>query len=97
MKKQYGDGYPISIAGKLIEDFVNPVSELADLPTITLSGTMYGNDECFDNDGFYQILVVDDRKFFHCYYQIPNDCDDLGNIDYKHPYVIKDCTSQYEE
>lgn len=64
----------------------------------TISGLMYGNDECFNVNEFYQVLVSG-GKVYECYYQIPNDDDDgdLSNIDYEHPYRVDDCTGKYED
>ncbi len=64
----------------------------------TISGLMYGDDECFNVNEFYQVLVSD-GKVYECYYQLPNDDDDgdLSNIDYEHPYRVDDCTSKYED
>jgi len=63
----------------------------------TISGIMFGNDECFDVNEFYQILVAG-GKVYKCYYQLPEDDDgDLSNIDYEHPYRVDDCTRDYED
>ncbi len=60
----------------------------------TLTGMMYGNDECFDGNEFYQMLVADGRVYW-CYYEIPDGCDDFSDIDYTMPYRIEDCTDRY--
>ena len=96
LKEIYGNGNSLKVSAKLIGNFVNPLWELEELPTIELSGIMYGNDECFENGYFYQLLVVDDKKIYKCFYIIPNDCDDLCAINYNRPFIIKDCTSQYD-
>ena len=61
----------------------------------TVSGVMFGNDECFNVNEFYQILVAA-GKVYKCYYQLPDDDGDLSNIDYEHAYRIEECTSEYE-
>lgn len=61
----------------------------------TISGIMYGNDECFYGDEFYQVLVSG-GKVYACYYALTDD-NDLGNIDYTHPYRVDDCTSDVED
>lgn len=61
-----------------------------------ISGLMYGNDECFNLSGFYQFFVSD-GKIYECYYHVSNDDDDLGNIDYKHPYKVVDSTRRFED
>ena len=52
------------------------------------TGTMYGNDECFDIDQFYQIVVAD-GKSYKFYYDADNVKNyDLSNIDYDNPLEI---------
>ena len=55
----------------------------------TYTGYMYGNDECFDGDEFYQFLLTDDALIM-LYYDIPEGCYDLGSdaIDYDAPYDV---------
>lgn len=55
----------------------------------TISGIMYGNDE------FYQVLVSG-GKVYACYYQL-QDGDNMGTIDYTHPYRVDDCTSDVDD
>ena len=61
-----------------------------------IKGTMYGNDECFDMDDFYQILVVGDRVY-KCFYSIPDGTDDLSTIDYENADRMVDVTEEYED
>lgn len=62
-----------------------------------ISGIMYGNDECFDGDNFYQYLVSRDEKghehCYKCYYtaNVP-----LDEIDYTRSYYIEDATEVAE-
>lgn len=51
----------------------------------TLTGYMYGNDECFDGEGFYQYLLTADAKLYKAYYDIPDDESELDSLDYDHP------------
>lgn len=64
------------------------------------NGIMFGNDENFDIDEFYQFLLVGD-KLYKCYYDTKDEngdwIDDLGSIDYKHPYNVKDVSNAYKD
>lgn len=60
----------------------------------TYTGYMYGNDECFDCNEFYQYFLTED-KLYKAYFQIPDDDADFGNIDYEHPYKLIDADAQY--
>ena len=67
----------------------------------TISGLMYGNDECFNVNDFYQILVAD-GKVYRCFYNLDqlddnDNPNDLGNIDYDHPCKVEECTNEYED
>ena len=55
----------------------------------TYTGHMYGNDECFVGDEFYQYFLTDDA-LLKLYYHIPEGCTDLGSaaIDYDAPYMV---------
>lgn len=67
----------------------------------TISGMMYGNDECFVLNEFFQILVSGEKVYrcFYCLDQFRQSDDywDLGNIDYEHSYRVEECTSEYED
>lgn len=64
---------------------------------ITISGIMYGNDECFAVNDFYQVLVSN-NEVFYCFYLLDglDENMDLSNIDYEHPYRVVNITDQYE-
>lgn len=58
-------------------------------------GLMYGNDECFDGDEFYQVFLPDnDDAIYYFYYDIPVSCTDYGEINYDKPCRIE---RQYDE
>ncbi len=59
-----------------------------------ITGIMFGNDECFDLSGFYQYLITE-YGFYKCYYDIPDDIQDLGHIDYRYPCIIECCDEYY--
>ena len=52
------------------------------------TGHMYGYDECFDTDSFYQYFLTQDGELLKMYFETPEDCEDYGNIDYDKPYRI---------
>ena len=62
----------------------------------TYTGHMYGNDECFAGDEFYQYFLTD-NALLRMYYHIPEGCFDLGSdaIDYDAPYKVEDADAQY--
>lgn len=60
----------------------------------TYTGYMYGNDECFDGDEFFQYFLTADA-LLKMYYTIPDGCDDYGEIDYSAPYDVRDADAQY--
>ena len=60
----------------------------------TYTGHMYGNDECFDTDEFYQYFLTADA-LLKMYYTVPNGCEDYGDIDYNQPYDVRDADAQY--
>ena len=60
----------------------------------TYTGHMYGNDECFDGNEFYQYFLTAD-SLLKMYYNIPDGCEDLSNIDYSAPYDVRDADAQY--
>ena len=60
----------------------------------TYTGHMYGNDECFDGNEFYQYFLTD-SALLRMYYNIPEGCYDLGAIDYDAPYDVRVDDAQY--
>jgi len=55
----------------------------------TYTGYMYGNDECFAGDKFFQYFLTDTELLTMCF-KIPEGCTDLGSaaIDYDAPYEV---------
>jgi len=51
----------------------------------TITGTMFGDSDCWDNERFYQYLISDDGDLYKLMYTVPADCDDLGDLDYENP------------
>jgi len=60
----------------------------------TYTGHIYGNDACFDGDEFYQYFLTD-NALLRMYYNIPDGCEDLNNINYKTPYDVRAEDAQY--
>jgi hypothetical protein len=60
----------------------------------TYTGHMYGNDECFDGNEFFQYFLTAD-SLLKMYYHIPDGCEDLSNIDYDAPYDVRADDAQY--
>lgn len=58
------------------------------------TGHMYGNDECYDGDEFFQYFLTD-TALLRLYYHIPEGCTDFGAIDYKSPYDVRADDAQY--
>ena len=60
----------------------------------TYTGHIYGNDECFEGNEFFQYFLTDDAllKF---YYHIPDGCTDFNAIDYGTPYDVRAEDVQY--
>ena len=60
---------------------------------------MLGDNGLFDVDEFYQYVIDDNGHIYKAYYNYKdedgNDIDDLGDIDYTHPYRIKDITELF--
>lgn len=59
-----------------------------------ITGYMYGNNECFDANEFYQFLLTE-YSLYKTYYEIPEGCDDLGSLDYNNPYGLIDVNAHY--
>lgn len=60
----------------------------------TYVGYMYGNDECYDTNEFFQYFLTAD-VLLKMYYEIPDGCEDYNNIDYNHPYAVRDAEAEY--
>ncbi len=60
----------------------------------TYIGHMYGNDECFAGDEFYQYFLTDTELLTMCF-KIPDGCYDLSDIDYDAPYKVRAEDAQY--
>ena len=58
------------------------------------TGYMYGNDECFSGNDFYQYFLTDDT-LYKAFYSIPDGETDLGNLDYDNPVALQDADAQY--
>ena len=71
-ENMYGEGIPYS----------------AVIDGVRYEGLRYGNDECFDIDQFYQVVVSGDKayKFYYDADDAPNN--DINNIDYDNPLDI---------
>jgi hypothetical protein len=68
-------------------DLIGDESELLTVSTPDfgeLTGWMFGNDEDFDGNSFYQYLICPDASLYRLYFKCPSDCEDLGDLDYAH-------------
>jgi hypothetical protein len=61
----------------------------------TYTGHMYGNDECFDGNEFFQYFLTTDCRLLKMYYHIPDGCEDLSDINYDAPYDVRADDAQY--
>ena len=59
-----------------------------------VTGIMYGNDECFEMDDFYQYILTEDA-LYKAFYEIPEGNEDLGDLDYESPIDLKDADAEY--
>lgn len=62
-----------------------------------ITGTMYGNDECWEMNKFYQFLLTE-NAIYKAYLYVPDYCGELNSIDYKNPYdllLLKNINAQY--
>ena len=57
-----------------------------------IRGVMFGNDECFDTDRFYQYLLDERGNLYECFYKTDLPLDE---IDYTHPFAIEDVTEDF--
>jgi hypothetical protein len=60
----------------------------------TYIGHMYGSDECFDGNEFYQYFLTADA-LLRMYYNIPDGCTDFNDIDCNSPYDVRADDAQY--
>jgi len=60
----------------------------------TYTGHIFGNDECFNGNEFFQYFLTDDA-LLKLYYHIPEGCTDFGTIDYNSPYKVRAEDVQY--
>ena len=60
----------------------------------TYTGHIFGNDECYDGNEFFQYFLTDDA-LLRMYYNIPDGCEDLSNINYEAPYDVRVDDAQY--
>lgn len=54
------------------------------------NATIFGNDECFDVDEFYQYMLVG-NSLYMAYYDYDDECE-LWEIDYEKPYKVVQIT-----
>ncbi len=66
----------------------------------TMTGYVFGDDEMFDGDEFYQYFYCNGR-LYQAYYSCEDCLEDLGAVDYEHPYnvveVDEDCLTVTED
>jgi hypothetical protein len=60
----------------------------------TYKGYMYGNDECFECNDFYQYFLTN-GTLYKAFFEIPDGETDLGNLDYDNPIDLQDADAQY--
>lgn len=53
----------------------------------SFTGILFGNDECFDGDSFYQWLIDENRNLYKVYYNIPEGTA-LDCLNYNEPNSI---------
>lgn len=61
----------------------------------TIKGTMYGNNECFSCNDFYQYLLTEDNQLLYCFYDISNVIE-LDEINYDYPNTIENAMMDIE-
>lgn len=77
----------------------NPVLDLEAEDGEAIKGALVvGNDECYDDDEFYQYALTAD-KVYRAYYEITEIAAENGLdlIDYSKPYRIEDVTEEFED
>ena len=60
----------------------------------TYTGHIFGNDDCYDADEFYQYFLTEDA-LLKLYYHIPDGCTDYNSINYSAPYDVRAENVQY--
>ena len=80
-KEMYGEGTPCSITYN----------------NCRYTGTMYGNEECFDIDQFYQVVVADGKAYKFYYNADDVENNDINNIDYENPIDVMELTDIDED
>ena len=60
----------------------------------TYTGHIFGNDDCYDGNEFFQYFLTEDA-LLKLYYHIPDGCTDFNAIDYSAPYKILADDAQY--
>lgn len=61
---------------------------------VSYDGFMFGTDEMYDGDDFYQLFVSSDRKIYVMYFEITDEDGNeipLDCIDYDAPYKVEEC------
>ena len=58
-----------------------------------LTGVIFGNDECFDVNEFYQYFISGET-LYQLYYELKENLDE---IDYENPYRIEKCNIDEED
>ena len=69
---------------------MNVVSEegfVVNFEGTSFTGSLIGNDECFDTEGFYHFLVTNDT-LYKCYYNYKEL--ELDEIDYTNPMAVEE-------
>lgn len=82
-----------SYCSRLIGEDLNAFGELSfkcsegDSEYNSFSGILFGNDECFDGDEFYQWLIDENRNLYKVYYDITEGVA-LDDVNYHNPKSI---------
>lgn len=63
---------------------------------LRVNGIMYGDDECFDSNDFYQYFVSDSGVLYKVYYDI-SESTKLDTIQYENPDAIERLEEDYFE
>lgn len=93
-----------NIMKKKLESMYGDLDHFPTYDVITANGTavksvtIIGNDECMDENGFFQYALADDGKLYKAYYSVP-ECDDIDTayemIDYSKPVILIDVTAAF--
>jgi len=65
----------------------------------SITGILYGDNEMYDCNKFYQLLLTEEGKIYKCYYNTELDEDDenfisLDEIDYTQPENVEEITEE---